>query len=549
MPHLEPSQTRQFTLLPAAQPEKRIRSYGLLRWTFGRGSVIRKIWPSVLMHTLFAAVVTAVTLETSFELAIPNVMMLVLGVILGFVISYRAASGYDRFYMGRTSWGDIIKNARILGTLIWFHVPPCVTPRTAEEKEHGTWKRPKDELRKVMREKRVALKLVEGFAVAVKHHIRGEPGIYYADLYDLVLPLQPVRLSFYVSSHHSIYSPIKQYQAPENPDVPFVTVHDTSTSSLALGLDDEEHDNGPSQNAHTVQPVPALITRHVANKSKGKAKSTGPHPVLKVSPTAPVKVDYRIDSAGPRQGQWRAEAIPKSRESSSKYRPRVAGDGLNLPLEVLRCLSEWFSVLEDRGTVPGTTMGSLMGCISAFEDSLTSLEKILTTPLPYAYSVHIKYLTPIDSTVWIYLFFLPFQLVDLFKWYAIVGVMFASFIYLGFVAAGEEIEQPFGMFSCQTNDLPLDLFCREIIHAELRQLQKTPCLNAYMSAQRRKKLQRHTRTITETVGSDEKRAPEAGDDTDSSNTDSSDSDSEDEQTAVMLQVPVQVAKTGSSSNV
>lgn len=48
------------------------------------------------------------------------------------------------------------------------------------------------------------------------------------------------------------------------------------------------------------------------------------------------------------------------------------------------------------------------------------------------------------STVWIYLFFLPFQLVSEFGYYTIPGVAIAAFIYLGFIAAGEEIEQPFG---------------------------------------------------------------------------------------------------------
>ena len=48
------------------------------------------------------------------------------------------------------------------------------------------------------------------------------------------------------------------------------------------------------------------------------------------------------------------------------------------------------------------------------------------------------------STVWLYLCALPFQLVDLFGWYTIPGVGIASFIYLGFIATGEEIEQPFG---------------------------------------------------------------------------------------------------------
>ena len=35
-----------------------------------------------------------------------------------------------------------------------------------------------------------------------------------------------------------------------------------------------------------------------------------------------------------------------------------------------------------------------------------------------------------SSTVWVYLFFLPFQLVDQFTWYAIPGVGIAAFIFL-----------------------------------------------------------------------------------------------------------------------
>jgi hypothetical protein len=36
------------------------------------------------------------------------------------------------------------------------------------------------------------------FAVALKHHLRGEVGIYYEDLYDLVRPLHDVRPSFFL---------------------------------------------------------------------------------------------------------------------------------------------------------------------------------------------------------------------------------------------------------------------------------------------------------------------------------------------------------------
>lgn len=89
-------------------------------------------------------------------------------------------------------------------------------------------------------------------------------------------------------------------------------------------------------------------------------------------------------------------------------------------------------------------------------------------------------------TVWIYLFFLPFQLVSLFGYYTIPGVAIAAFIYLGFLAAGEEIEQPFGY---DDNDLDLDLFCHAIVHADIKQLKTSPCLNAYLGPPSNTRLQ------------------------------------------------------------
>jgi ion channel-forming bestrophin family protein len=124
---------------------------------------------------------------------IPNVMLTVLGVVIGFVISYRAVSGYDRYWMGRTCWSDVVRNSRTMGRLIWFHVPPLLSPRTQKEKESGgLLERERTELRKVMAEKRLALDLLEGYAIALKHHLRGETGIYFEDLYELVRPLHEV---------------------------------------------------------------------------------------------------------------------------------------------------------------------------------------------------------------------------------------------------------------------------------------------------------------------------------------------------------------------
>jgi ion channel-forming bestrophin family protein len=55
----------------------------------------------------------------------------------------------------------------------------------------------------------------------------------------------------------------------------------------------------------------------------------------------------------------------------AKSGPRLAGGGENVPLDVLRVLAEWLSVLESRGTVPGSGLGGMYGSISSFEDSLS----------------------------------------------------------------------------------------------------------------------------------------------------------------------------------
>lgn len=81
-----------------------------VQWTLNRGVVIWRIWPAVLLHTTFAAgtsglcrriwaltcsiAVVTITEETKYSLGIPNVLITVLGVVIGFVISYRASSGW-----------------------------------------------------------------------------------------------------------------------------------------------------------------------------------------------------------------------------------------------------------------------------------------------------------------------------------------------------------------------------------------------------------------------------------------------------------------------
>lgn len=48
------------------------------------------------------------------------------------------------------------------------------------------------------------------------------------------------------------------------------------------------------------------------------------------------------------------------------------------------------------------------------------------------------------------------------------------------------------------NDLDLDLFCQEIIHVEIENLKRTPCLNAYLP-ESHKVAHRQSMTVVETA--------------------------------------------------
>jgi putative membrane protein len=62
------------------------------------------------------------------------------------------------------------------------------------------------------------------------------------------------------------------------------------------------------------------------------------------------------------QRRWGRDDVGRN---GPKHRPRYAGGGENIPLEIVRALSTWFAVLEERGTVPGSSqLASLLTLLS-----------------------------------------------------------------------------------------------------------------------------------------------------------------------------------------
>jgi len=97
--------------------------------------------------------------------------------------------------------------------------------------------------------------------------------------------------------------------------------------------------------------------------------------------------------------------------------------------------------------------------VSTLSDIQGGCERIRSTPIPHSYTILIH------RIVALYVFALPFGLVDTLHFLTPVVVMLVAHTFLGLDAVGDELEDPFGE---DLNDLPLSTLSR-MIEINLRQ--------------------------------------------------------------------------------
>lgn len=125
----------------------------------------------------------------------------------------------------------------------------------------------------------------------------------------------------------------------------------------------------------------------------------------------------------------------------------------NPPLEIAFWISDFLQAKQEQGQISLYQMNELQGLLNNLVDNLGACERILRTPMPMAYAIHLKQL------LLIYCLLLPFQVVEELRWWTAPAVVMVSFILFGIEAIGVEIENPFGT---DPNDLPLDTICNTI---------------------------------------------------------------------------------------
>lgn len=125
----------------------------------------------------------------------------------------------------------------------------------------------------------------------------------------------------------------------------------------------------------------------------------------------------------------------------------------NMPLQIIRWIADDLQQVHKRGILNLSKLGDIHSLMNKLIDNVGGCDRILTTPIPPAYVIHLNQL------VLIYCLILPFQFVKDLGWWTGIFVAIVSFALFGIEEIGVEIENPFGY---DTNDLPLDKICQTI---------------------------------------------------------------------------------------
>lgn len=123
------------------------------------------------------------------------------------------------------------------------------------------------------------------------------------------------------------------------------------------------------------------------------------------------------------------------------------------PLAICRRITALLEEARQRGVIDSIQLGYIDQNTQLLMDYLGGCERIHSTPMPYAYAVHLR------RAMIFYCFTLPFALVPRFGWDTPLAVLITSYIFFGIEEIGVEIEDPFGE---DENDLPLERICESI---------------------------------------------------------------------------------------
>ncbi|MEX3953149.1 bestrophin family protein [Paraburkholderia sp. EG287B] len=127
-----------------------------------------------------------------------------------------------------------------------------------------------------------------------------------------------------------------------------------------------------------------------------------------------------------------------ARVMASRYRPAT----------LMLCASEWVRRETREGRLDGYAVLAFEHNLNGISDVIGGCERIVSTPLPFAYTVMIH------RTVYFFCAMLPFGLVDSIGGLTPIFAVFVAYAFMAHEAIASQLEDPFGT---EDNDLALNL--------------------------------------------------------------------------------------------
>lgn len=117
----------------------------------------------------------------------------------------------------------------------------------------------------------------------------------------------------------------------------------------------------------------------------------------------------------------------------------------------LRSMADHLGRLADAGATNGFGQMTISQTLSSLAVAQAGCERIVTTPLPFVYSLLVR------RTTYLYCWLLPFALIESTGWFAPVFAAVVAYVFFGLQTVTNEMELPFHNVQ---NGLPLDAMCR-----------------------------------------------------------------------------------------
>ena len=203
------------------------------------GSITPRMIVPLLFVAIWSTIITCIS-RFWYKLIVSDVLLTVLGFVVGLGISFRTSSAYERYIEGRKYWAQLIQTSRDLSRHIWIHAQER---HSAEDPDVGK----EDLLAKI-----TALNLINAFAVSLKHRLRFEPYTHYEDLAPLVSNLSTF------ASAASLPSP------PPIPEKPFLKKYGQMLALDFLESDPRKHIKRAEGAGQKLGNLPLEILHHLS---------------------------------------------------------------------------------------------------------------------------------------------------------------------------------------------------------------------------------------------------------------------------------------------